>query len=178
MYHPRSTTRACGRTAWSDSDSFHLEVLMSDDAIEAKIRELKFWTGKGELTLDEIAVIQPGLARIMPEIGDRAWKLYYAGQAQNWPLARYQAKEARKLMELGGMTRPKYAGPLNEYIENDWKPIEDAIEKQDLDAFTKAYAKAIESANAWHEEKDKPYIVWKVPDHPPPDLDLTPRKKS
>jgi hypothetical protein len=30
-------------------------------------------------------------------------------------------------------------------------------------------------ANAYHELKEKPYIRWKLPDAPPPDLDLTPR---
>ena len=34
-----------------------------------------------------------------------------------------------------------------------------------------------EAANAYHELRDKPYIRWKLPDAPPPDLDLTPRKK-
>ena len=44
--------------------------------------------------------LQPGLARIMPEVGDRTWKLYYAAQAENWPLAAFQAKEIRGLMDL------------------------------------------------------------------------------
>ena len=44
--------------------------------------------------------------------------------------------------------------------------------------FKIAFDKAIDSANAWHEEKDKAFIRWKLPEMPPPDLDLTPRKKS
>ena len=32
----------------------------------------------------------------------------------------------------------------------------------------------IESANAYHEEYDKGFLRWKLPDSPPPDLDLTP----
>ena len=34
---------------------------------------------------------------------------------------------------------------------------------------------AIDAANAYHELKEKPYIYWKLPDTPPPDLDLRPR---
>ncbi len=55
-------------------------------------------------------------------------------------------------------------------------PLESAIAAKDLDAFLRAFDKAVDSANAWHEKKDKPYIRWKLPDHPPPDLDFTPRK--
>ena len=40
-----------------------------------------------------MATIQPGLARIMPEIGARTWKLFYAAKAQNWPMAKFQYKE-------------------------------------------------------------------------------------
>ena len=45
--------------------------------------------GKRTMTLDELGMTQPGLARIMPEISVRIWKLYYAGKARNWPLARF-----------------------------------------------------------------------------------------
>jgi hypothetical protein len=34
----------------------------------------------------------------------------------------------------------------------------------------------VKDGNVWHHKKGKPYIVWKIPDHPPPDLDFTPQK--
>jgi hypothetical protein len=112
----------------------------------------------------------------MPEIGARAWKLYYAGKARNWANALYQWKEAKKLFELAAYTRPKHEEAIEEYLRDDWAPLGKAVEKQDLDAFLAAFDKAVDSANAWHEKKEKPFIRWKVPDHPPPDLDLTPRR--
>jgi hypothetical protein len=33
----------------------------------------------------------------------------------------------------------------------------------------------VKSANAYHVVYDKAYLKWKIPDHPPPDLDMTPR---
>ena len=33
----------------------------------------------------------------------------------------------------------------------------------------------VDAGNAYHELKDKPYIIWKLPDTPPPDLDLRPQ---
>ncbi len=119
---------------------------------------------------------EPGLGRLMPEIGNRTWKLYYAGKAENWPNAMYQWKETKKLFEIGAYTRPKHEDAIEEYLRDDWAPLEAAIKDESLDAFLAAFEQAVDSANAWHEKKDKPYIRWKVPDQPPPDLDLEPRR--
>jgi hypothetical protein len=146
---------------------------------EGKIKEIvnamRFFGGKRDMSIDELAMVQPGLARIMPEIGARTWKLYYAGKARNWPNALYQWKEAKKLFELGAYTRPKHEDALEEYLRDHWAPIGKAIEAQDLPAFLAAFDAAVEAGNAWHAKKDKPYIRWKLPGEPPPDLDLTPR---
>ena len=34
----------------------------------------------------------------------------------------------------------------------------------------------VDAANAYHDVYDKPYLRWKVPEMPPPDLDMTPRR--
>ena len=38
---------------------------------EESVKDVKVWTGHCEMTLEDVAVIQPGLGRIMPEIGAR-----------------------------------------------------------------------------------------------------------
>ena len=133
-------------------------------------------SGYRKITLDELAMIQPGMARLMPEIGTRIWKLYYAAQAQNWPLARFQLKEAIKLMELGAFVRPKYEENMAKFIAEDCEPVQQAIEARDLAAFDSAYAAMVEQANAYHAVYDKPFLRWKTPESPPPDVDLTPRE--
>ncbi len=149
---------------------------MDEERVKEIMREMVFWSGKKDMAIDEIAMIQPVLARLMPEIGNRTWKLYYAARARNWPNATYQWKEARKLFEIGAFTRPKHEDAIEEYLRDHWAPLGAAIESQNLDAFLEAFDAAIDAANAWHEKKDKPYIRWRVPDHPPPDLDLEPRR--
>jgi len=150
-------------------------MTMTDEDLLAKLKEFKFWTGKSELTIEDIAMLQPGLARIMPEVGQRTWKLYYAAKAGNWPLATFQFKEVRGLFEMGAITRPKHADALNEFIEQGWKEVGEAIDRKDFAAFDAAFHKSIEAANAYHELKDKPYLIWKLPDTPPPDLQMEPR---
>ncbi len=151
---------------------------MDDEALLEKLKALTVWTGHRQMSLEDVATIQPGLGRIMPEIGNRTWKLYYAAKADNWPLATFQAKEIKGLMELGAFTRPKHEEALIQFMEENWKPVQDAVNKKDFAAFEAVFHKAVEAANAYHELKDKPYIVWKLPDAPPPDLEVKPRRKA
>ena len=146
----------------------------SDEALPPEPMTIVVNTGKSTLTLDELGSIQPGMARIMPEIGVRIWKCYYAAQARNWPLARFQLKEAVNLMQVGVIVRPKYTDNMMLFIEEQCEAVMTAIGAKDLDAFNAAYATMVEQANAYHALYDKPWLRWKTPDMPPPDLDLTP----
>ena len=148
---------------------------MTDEELEAKIKAMTFWSGKNKMTLEDMATIQPGLARIMPEIGARTWKLFYAAKLQNWPMAKFQYKEIVGLFEMGAFMRPKHEDAINQYLAENWKPLEEPIAQKDFAAFEKAFHAAIDAANAYHELKEKPYIYWKLPETEPPDLDLTPR---
>ena len=150
-----------------------------EKSFEERVREVSFDNTQGrKLSGDQLAAMQPGLARLMPEVGNRVWKLYYAAQARNWPLAKFQLKEARKLMELCALTRPKYEKSLGQYIEKQMEPMMAALEAEDLDRFNRELEIAVEEANAYHEAYGKPFLRWKVPSQPPPDLDLTPRPKA
>lgn len=147
---------------------------MSDEEWEARVRALTFSSGKNSMTIEDIARVQPGLARIMPEVGARTWKLFYAAQAGNWPMAWFQLKEIKGLMELGAFMRPKHAEALGWYLAGSWAALEAPIRSQDFPAFEKAFHEAVAAANELHEQTGKAYIRWKLPDVPPPDLDLTP----
>jgi hypothetical protein len=148
---------------------------MTDDEFEAKVKALEFWGGKKSMTIEDMAMVQPGLARIMPEIGARTWKLYYAAKAGNWPMAKFQWKEAKGLFELGAFMRPKHEEAINKFLEEDWSRLEGPLGSEDFDAFATAFDHCVDMANAYHELKDKPYLRWKLPSEPPPDLDLEPR---
>jgi hypothetical protein len=148
---------------------------MSDEEFEAKVKALTFWSGKNSMSIEDMATIQPGLARIMPEIGARTWKLFYAAKAQNWPMAKFQHKEIQGLFELGAFMRPKHEDAISQYLAENWKTLEAPLAAEDFPAFEKAFNECIDMANAYHELKEKPYIRWKLPDAPPPDMDLAPR---
>ncbi|MBM3672319.1 MAG: hypothetical protein FJW86_09105 [Actinobacteria bacterium] len=132
-------------------------------------------TGKSHLTLEELGHVQPGMARVMPEVGARIWKCYYAGKAKNKPLAAFQLKEAVNLMEMGVLLRPKYTDNMYKFIEEQVDVVKKAIDSEDWDGFQAAFQEMVEHANAYHELYDKPYLRWKIPEMPPPDMDMTPR---
>jgi hypothetical protein len=127
------------------------------------------------LDLEQLTALQPGLARLMPEIGARFWKAFYAAQAANWPLASWQLREMRKLLRLCEVTRPKYTDDIEEWITDDLDPLMAALDAHDFEAFEKRYHECVDFANELHRRWQKEWIVWKLPDTPPPDLDLTPR---
>ena len=132
-------------------------------------------TGKGTFDLDDLGPLMPGMAEIMPLVGSRIWKCYYAGKAHNQPLARFQLKEAVNLMQKGAFLRPKYTDNMDKFITSEVAAVHKAIDDQDWDAFEAAFQEMVTQANAYHDVYDKPYLRWKIPDDPPPDLDMTPR---
>jgi hypothetical protein len=144
----------------------------SDDRTEAG--DVVVDNGARRLTLNELARTQPGMGRLMPEVGARAWKLYHAGQARNWPMARYQLEEMVSLLELSAFVRPKYQRAMGQFLEDRVGPLKRACDDRDADAFEAAFAGMVESANAYHVQFNKGFIRWRVPEAPPPDLDLTP----
>ena len=148
---------------------------MTDNELEEKVKAMTFWSGKNSMSIEDMAAVQPGLARIMPEIGARTWKLYYAAKLANWPMAKFQYKEIIGLFEMGAFMRPKHEAAINQYLTENWKPLEETILNKDFARFESAFTAAIDAANAYHELKEKPYIQWKLPETPPPDLDLRPR---
>lgn len=129
--------------------------------------------GKRELTIDELAGMQPGMDRLMAELGPRVHRLYHAGLAGNWPLAAYFYRSVVKQLRLCGAARPRYAEDLEAYISADCDPVRQAIHDGDAADFARAYAAMVQRANHYHEAYGKGYLRWVTPAEPPPDLDLT-----
>lgn len=129
----------------------------------------------GSFALSDLGHLLPGMAEVMPLVGERIWKCYYAGKARNRTLARFQLAEAVNLMQKGSILRPKYAEDMETFIDESVGAVKKCIESEDWDGFDRAFAAMVEVANANHEKYDKGFLRWKVPEQPPPDLDMTPQ---
>ena len=134
--------------------------------------------GKRLMTLDELARTTPGMDKLMVEIGYRAGCLYHSAKAGNWPLADYFCRTLSKHLDQSAFVRPKYAESMATFLEEDFTPIRKAIKVESVEAFEAAWSALVDRVNHYHDEFGKDYIVWKTPEFPPPDLDLTPRVRT
>ena len=124
-------------------------------------------TKHGELTLDQIGALMPGLGELMPIISDRFAWMYHAGRGGNWDLARYQLRKVRHLFRVGKTTRPKWIETIDSYDGGFLERIAAAIEARSWEDFERAAQRAVDEANRIHSEIGYGYIVYRVPAEPP-----------
>jgi len=132
-------------------------------------------TKHGTLTVDALADLQPGMARLMDELSRRYWALYYAAKAGNWPLAAYMVRESEKLLEVAATVRPKYAADLAAFRTDVFEPLERAVASRDVERFETVYRSGIAESDRYHVKYAKGFIRFRLPDRPPDWLDVEPR---
>jgi hypothetical protein len=96
-------------------------------------------TGKGSFPLDYLGPLLPGMAEIMPQVGVRIWKCYYACRARNRRLAAFQLKEAVNLLEKGAFLRPKYTVDIDAFVGDEVAALASAINAEDWAAVEFAF---------------------------------------
>ena len=139
--------------------------------------EVKAKTPHAEMTIDQLAEIQPGMAGIMKEVGDRFSKAFYAAKGGNWKLAAYQLNMVRLAFRMAKVTRPKFTEDLNTFDSEYLLPIFKAIQAQDLPRFEEAFRKGTEGSDFYHDKTGHPYIRYVLPKDPPSNLFLGPPEK-
>ena len=131
-------------------------------------------TKHGELTLEQLAEVQPGLARLMKEIGDRFHVLYYAAKGGNWKLAEHEQKVTITILKAGGTLRPKYHQDISSFIQSHLHPLGESIKAKDWETFEHCYKSAVDEANKLHEKYGYGFIHYKLSKNPPDYYDLNP----
>ena len=131
--------------------------------------------GRAELSLDELANLHGGLAHFMLEISERATRCYQAGKAHNRQVARHQLGELTKALRLAVLVRPQYGESIERFIAEDLAKVRTVIDAEDWGHFDDMWEELTVAVNKSHEEFDHGYLVWRVPENAPSDLDLSPR---
>jgi hypothetical protein len=119
-------------------------------------------TKHGELSLDEIANLMPGMSELMVAMGQRFQTMYHAARDGNWLLAAYQLRTIRKLFNTSKLTRPKYAKAVDEFVEARMRPIEAAIQAKSWPQFLEAARGAIRASDQYHKDWGYEYIRYRV----------------
>ena len=140
---------------------------MPEDKIIIKTRH-------GELSLEQLAESQHGMAHLMKEVSERYYVLYYAAKALNWNLAQYQLNQVKALFRIGATLRPKYTEDLNGFSKAHFEPLSEDIRAKDWKAFEEQYKKSIQESDKFHEKYGYGYIHFVLPKHPPEMFKLEP----
>jgi hypothetical protein len=128
--------------------------------------DVKAKTPHGEMSIDQLAEIQPGMATIMKQVGDRFTETYYAAKGGNWKLAAYHLNQLRSQFKMAKVTRPKFADDLTAYDEEYLKPIFKAIHDQSWTEFEAAFRKGEAGSDVYHDKRGYPHIRYLLPkDH-------------
>ncbi len=115
----------------------------------------------------------PGLGEIMSVVQQHHAKLFYAGHAANWDLARYELEELQEDLDDASKARHEFKTlktPLKDLIPAMTKPqlekISAAIEKKSKVEFAKSFQALTVSCNSCHHVAEHPFIVIQVPTQP------------
>ncbi len=132
-------------------------------------------TKHGELTLEQLAEVQPGLARLMKEIGDRFHVLYYAAKGGNWKLAEHEQKVTISILKVGATLRPKFQEDITRFIQSHLHPLAESIKAKDWETFKHCFKNAVDGTNKLHEKYGYGFIHYKLSKTPPDYYDLSSR---
>jgi hypothetical protein len=114
----------------------------------------------------------PGLGEYMAATQVRHAKLWFAGKAENWPLAGWEVNEIREGLEDAVKYHATHDGiPVAEMIKTIIDPrletLDKAIAAKSGAQFTAAFDELTEGCNACHAAANKPFIRIQRPTTPP-----------
>jgi len=132
--------------------------------------EAKAKTPHGEMTIDQLAEVQPGMAAFIKVVAERYTLTYYAAKGGNWKLAAYQLNQLRIAFRTAKVTRPKFADDLTAFDKEYLQPIFSAIHEQNWNLFEAAFKGGELGSDSYHEKRGVSYIRYVLPPQFPTNL--------
>jgi hypothetical protein len=117
----------------------------------------------------------PRLSSMMAQQQMRHIKLWFAGDAGNWPLADYEFDALKDgFDDVGRLVGDDI---VREHVAGAVSALEKSIDAKDRDAFVRAFDQLSESCNACHRTLDHAFIVIQRPALSPySDQNFSPQK--
>src|SRR5947199_6519981 len=118
----------------------------------------------------------PDQSHAMKDVGYHFANLWFAGQKQNWPLAKFYLDETRSHLRWAVRIIPvrktragdlELKGILDAIDKTFLSEIDNSIENKNVEKFTGAYRQTIEGCYACHKAAEKPYLRPQIPQAPP-----------
>jgi hypothetical protein len=117
----------------------------------------------------------PDQSHAMKDVAYHFTNLWFAGQNENWPLAKFYCDETRAHLKWAVRIIPvrKISGgelplqPMLEGIDQSFfVPLQKTIDAHNLADFSKAYHQTLDGCYACHAAAEKPFLRLKVPEEP------------
>ena len=125
--------------------------------------------------IERLKGMLPDQSHVMKDVAYHFSNLWFAGQAQNWPLAGFYLNETRSHLRWAVRVRPvrqTTAGQvdlrsiLDGVDRSLLTSLQKTIDTRDLAAFSKAYRDTLTGCYACHQASEKPYLRPQVPEAP------------
>ncbi len=118
----------------------------------------------------------PDQAHIMADVGQHFTNLWFAGRAENWPLADFYLAETKSHLHWAVRRIPirkdnqgkevNLVNILESFENSQLTELKKAIDEKDRPAFERVYRTSLEMCYSCHKSSDKPYLRPQVPDEP------------
>jgi hypothetical protein len=119
----------------------------------------------------------PSQSHMMADVGDHFANLWFAGQAENWPLADFHLGETRSHLRWAVRRIPirkdkqgkevRLVDILAGFENSQLVRLKGAIDGKDKVGFEKLYKESLSACYSCHKAADKPYLRPRIPVEPP-----------
>lgn len=118
----------------------------------------------------------PDQAHIMADVGEHFTNLWFAGTAENWPLADFFLGETKSHLHWAVRRIPvrkdsrgqdvNLGNILEAFEKSQLTELKQVIDRKDKGGFERVYKESLTVCYACHKASDKPYLRPRVPDEP------------
>jgi hypothetical protein len=131
---------------------------------------------KLEARIKALEGLIPDQAHIMADVGEHFTNLWFAGRAENWPLAEFYLGETKSHLRWAVRRIPirkdnqgreiNLTNILEAFENSQLTQLKQVIDRKDRPGFERLYKESLTVCYACHKASDKPYLRPQVPDQP------------
>jgi hypothetical protein len=129
-----------------------------------------------EARIKNLEALIPSQSHMMADVGDHFTNLWFAGGAENWPLADFYLSETKSHLRWAVRRIPirkdnrgrdiNLTSILDAFENSQLTQLKHTIDGKDKDAFEKVYRESLTMCYSCHTAADKPYLRPQIPTEP------------
>jgi hypothetical protein len=129
-----------------------------------------------EAKIKALEALIPDQAHIMADVGEHFANLWFAGRAENWPLADFYLGETKSHLRWAVRRIPirkdnkgreiNLVSILEAFENSQLAQLKGVIDRKDEPGFERVYKESLTVCYSCHKAADKPYLRPRVPTEP------------